>query len=81
MALPIAKSAIVSAITLPLCHVTVCCDTLFAGRLGLGNLDSYNSPQQVSVPADFEAQNVLCGVDCSMIISTQQQILACGSNR
>ncbi|XP_031429352.1 serine/threonine-protein kinase Nek8 isoform X1 [Clupea harengus] len=51
------------------------------GRLGLGNQDSHNSPQQVSVAADFEAQNVLCGVDCSMIISTQQQILSCGSNR
>ncbi|XP_010893685.1 serine/threonine-protein kinase Nek8 isoform X2 [Esox lucius] len=51
------------------------------GRLGLGTQDSHNSPQQVCVPADFEAQRVLCGVDCSMVISTQNSILACGSNR
>ncbi|MBN3299780.1 NEK8 kinase, partial [Amia calva] len=50
-------------------------------RLGLGTQDSHNSPQQVCVPVDFEAQRVLCGVDCSMIISTQHHILACGSNR
>ncbi|KAK1786136.1 hypothetical protein P4O66_017569, partial [Electrophorus voltai] len=52
-----------------------------SGRLGLGTQDTHNSPQQVSVPADFEAQRVLCGVDCSVIISTQLQMLACGSNR
>uniref|UniRef100_A0A8B9R7Q0 Serine/threonine-protein kinase Nek8 n=2 Tax=Astyanax mexicanus TaxID=7994 RepID=A0A8B9R7Q0_ASTMX len=51
------------------------------GRLGLGTQDTHNAPQQVDVPAEFEAQRVLCGVDCSMIISTQHQILACGSNR
>ncbi|KAJ7995593.1 hypothetical protein DPEC_G00246200 [Dallia pectoralis] len=51
------------------------------GRLGLGTQDSHNSPQQVCVPADFEAQRVLCGVDCSIVISTQNSILACGSNR
>ncbi|KAJ3590234.1 hypothetical protein NHX12_008188, partial [Muraenolepis orangiensis] len=51
------------------------------GRLGLGSLDSHCSPQQVAVPGDFEAQKVLCAVDCSMIIGTQHNILACGSNR
>lgn len=51
------------------------------GRLGLGTQDSHNSPQQVCVPVEFEAQKVLCGVDCSMIVSTQHNILACGSNR
>uniref|UniRef100_A0AAR2JXU0 Serine/threonine-protein kinase Nek8 n=1 Tax=Pygocentrus nattereri TaxID=42514 RepID=A0AAR2JXU0_PYGNA len=51
------------------------------GRLGLGTQDSHNAPQQVNVPAEFEAHRVLCGVDCSMIISTQHQIMACGSNR
>ncbi|XP_046891729.1 serine/threonine-protein kinase Nek8 isoform X2 [Hypomesus transpacificus] len=51
------------------------------GRLGLGTQDSHNSPQQVCVPAEFEAHKVLCGVDCSMIISAQHDILACGSNR
>ncbi|KTG06724.1 hypothetical protein cypCar_00017404 [Cyprinus carpio] len=51
------------------------------GRLGLATHDCHNCPQQVSLPADFEAQRVLCGIDCSMIISTQHQILACGNNR
>ncbi|XP_047017451.2 serine/threonine-protein kinase Nek8 isoform X2 [Ictalurus punctatus] len=51
------------------------------GRLGLGTQDTHNAPQQVNIPVDFEAQRVLCGVDCSMIMSTQHQILACGSNR
>lgn len=52
-----------------------------AGRLGLGTQDSHNSPQQVCVPGEFEAHRVLSGVDCSMVISTQNSILACGSNR
>lgn len=51
------------------------------GRLGLGNQDTHNSPQQVCLPVEFEAQRVVCGVDCSMIISTQYSIVACGSNR
>uniref|UniRef100_A0A668RN08 Serine/threonine-protein kinase Nek8 n=1 Tax=Oreochromis aureus TaxID=47969 RepID=A0A668RN08_OREAU len=51
------------------------------GRLGLGTQDTHNSPQQVCLPGDFEAQRVVCGVDCSMIISNQHSIVACGSNR
>uniref|UniRef100_A0A4W5RQ10 non-specific serine/threonine protein kinase n=1 Tax=Hucho hucho TaxID=62062 RepID=A0A4W5RQ10_9TELE len=51
------------------------------GRLGLGTQDSHNFPQQVCVPGEFEAHRVLCGVDCSMVISTQNSILACGSIR
>ncbi|KAL0973198.1 hypothetical protein UPYG_G00200190 [Umbra pygmaea] len=51
------------------------------GRLGLDTQDSHNAPQQVYLPAGLEAQRVLCGVDCSMVISTQNHILACGSNR
>ncbi|XP_058490831.1 serine/threonine-protein kinase Nek8 isoform X2 [Solea solea] len=51
------------------------------GRLGLGTQDTHNSPQQVCLPAEFEAQRVVCGVDCSIIISTQHRIVACGSNR
>lgn len=52
-----------------------------AGRLGLGNQDTHNSPQQVCLPVEFEANRVVCGVDCSIIISSQCSILACGSNR
>nr|XP_046245472.1 serine/threonine-protein kinase Nek8 isoform X2 [Scatophagus argus] len=51
------------------------------GRLGLGTQDTHNSPQQVCLPVEFEAQRVVCGVDCSMIISTKHNIVACGSNR
>ncbi|XP_028275380.1 serine/threonine-protein kinase Nek8 [Parambassis ranga] len=51
------------------------------GRLGLGTQDTHNCPQQVCLPVEFEAQRVVCGVDCSMIISTQHSIVACGSNR
>lgn len=52
-----------------------------AGRLGLGTQDTHNSPQQVCLPVEFEANRVVCGVDCSIIISSQYSILACGSNR
>ncbi|XP_074830445.1 serine/threonine-protein kinase Nek8 isoform X4 [Natator depressus] len=51
------------------------------GRLGLGTLDSANSPQQVAVPPEHEAQKVLCGIDSSMVLTVKNQILACGSNR
>lgn len=51
------------------------------GRLGLGTQDTHCCPQQVCLPVEFEAQRVVCGVDCSMIISTQHSIVACGSNR
>ncbi|XP_034280413.1 serine/threonine-protein kinase Nek8 [Pantherophis guttatus] len=51
------------------------------GRLGLGNQESHNSPQLVPLPAGYEAQKVLCGIDASMILTSNNQILACGSNR
>lgn len=52
-----------------------------AGRLGLGTQDTHNAPQQVCLPVEFEANRVVCGVDCSIIIGSQYSILACGSNR
>ncbi|XP_054857967.1 serine/threonine-protein kinase Nek8 isoform X2 [Eublepharis macularius] len=51
------------------------------GRLGLGTQESHNSPQQVSIPTEHEAQKVFCGIDSSMILTAKNQILACGSNR
>ncbi|CAH2220024.1 serine threonine- kinase Nek8 [Pelobates cultripes] len=51
------------------------------GRLGLGNQESHNSPQQVLIPPEYEAQRVVCGIDSSMILTMGNQILACGSNR
>ncbi|XP_029142645.1 serine/threonine-protein kinase Nek8 [Protobothrops mucrosquamatus] len=51
------------------------------GRLGLGSLESHSSPQLVPLPSGFDAQEVLCGIDASMILTSKNQILACGSNR
>ncbi|PKU27399.1 serine threonine-protein kinase nek8 [Limosa lapponica baueri] len=51
------------------------------GRLGLGTLECHNSPQQVTVPPEHEAQRVICGIDSSMVLTVKNQILACGSNR
>ncbi|XP_069801643.1 serine/threonine-protein kinase Nek8 isoform X1 [Dendropsophus ebraccatus] len=51
------------------------------GRLGLGNQESHNSPQQVAIPQEYEPQKVVCGIDSSMILTVGNQILACGSNR
>lgn len=51
------------------------------GRLGLGSQESHSSPQQVNIPPEHEAQRVLCGIDSSMILTTHNHILACGSNR
>nr|XP_033778339.1 LOW QUALITY PROTEIN: serine/threonine-protein kinase Nek8 [Geotrypetes seraphini] len=39
------------------------------GRLGLGNQESHSTPQQVALSADHEAQQVLCGIDSSMILT------------
>ncbi|XP_064425064.1 serine/threonine-protein kinase Nek8 [Latimeria chalumnae] len=51
------------------------------GRLGLGTQDSHNCPQQVLIASEHEAQKVLCGIDCSMILTSKNQILSCGNNR
>ncbi|XP_078536219.1 serine/threonine-protein kinase Nek8 isoform X1 [Lissotriton helveticus] len=51
------------------------------GRLGLGSQESYNFPQQVTVPPDHEPQKVLCAIDSSMILTVKNKMLACGSNR
>ena len=51
------------------------------GRLGLGNQQSYALPQAVSVVPGFTAKAVKCGVDCSFVLSLNDRLLACGSNR
>lgn len=69
------------------CARVVCCHQpcpalfLLPGRLGLGTLDCHNSPQQVTVPPEHEAQRVICGIDSSMVLTVKNQVLACGSNR
>ncbi|XP_008826906.1 serine/threonine-protein kinase Nek8 isoform X2 [Nannospalax galili] len=51
------------------------------GRLGLGTRESHSCPQQVPVPPGQEAQQVVCGIDSSMILTVHGWALACGSNR
>ncbi|XP_063124741.1 serine/threonine-protein kinase Nek8 isoform X3 [Rattus norvegicus] len=51
------------------------------GRLGLGTRESHNCPQQVPMVPGQEAQRVVCGIDCSMILTSPGRVLACGSNR
>ncbi|XP_071952550.1 serine/threonine-protein kinase Nek8-like [Antedon mediterranea] len=51
------------------------------GRLGLGNADSTSSPHPVPLADTDQALSVHCGVDCSALLTTNKQLLACGSNR
>ncbi|KAJ7309082.1 hypothetical protein JRQ81_008388 [Phrynocephalus forsythii] len=51
------------------------------GRLGLGSHESHSSPQPVPIPPGHEPHKVVCGIDASMILTTKNRILACGSNR
>ncbi|XP_033115096.1 serine/threonine-protein kinase Nek8-like [Anneissia japonica] len=51
------------------------------GRLGLGNADSTSSPQPVPLEDCYQASSIHCGVDCSALLTTNKQLLACGSNR
>lgn len=51
------------------------------GRLGLGTQDSHASPMPVPIPEHFQPSKVCCGVDCSMILTHDNKLLCCGSNR
>ncbi|XP_062509330.1 serine/threonine-protein kinase Nek8-like isoform X2 [Corticium candelabrum] len=51
------------------------------GRLGLGSVTSHTTPQQVIIPSSHQTQSVFCGTDCSVILTQEGIILACGSNR
>ncbi|KAK3585259.1 hypothetical protein CHS0354_006307 [Potamilus streckersoni] len=51
------------------------------GRLGLGNQESYTKPMPVPVPDDLHPCSVHCGVDCSMLLTLDNKLLCCGSNR
>ncbi|KAJ8040924.1 Serine/threonine-protein kinase Nek8 [Holothuria leucospilota] len=51
------------------------------GRLGLGSLDSFPSPQMVPLSPHYQFQAVKCGQDCSVLITNTSKLLACGSNR
>jgi NIMA (never in mitosis gene a)-related kinase len=51
------------------------------GRLGLGTQDSHASPLPVPIPEHFQPSKVCCGVDCSVILTHDNKLLCCGSNR
>ena len=61
------------------------------GRLGLGHQDSCSVPTEVFVNDKFEENcdpqsefkpcGVMCGIDCSMILTTSGKLLATGNNR
>ncbi|XP_030851438.1 serine/threonine-protein kinase Nek8 [Strongylocentrotus purpuratus] len=51
------------------------------GRLGLDSQESVSSPQAVVLPPQHRARSVCCGVDCSMLITEEGVVIACGSNR
>lgn len=53
----------------------------FPGRLGLGTQDSHTTPQAVQFPEGTSPCSVNCGVDCSMIITLDNKLFCCGSNR
>ncbi|XP_072173029.1 serine/threonine-protein kinase Nek8-like [Diadema setosum] len=51
------------------------------GRLGLDSQESFSSPQAVMIPPQHQAKSVCCGVDCSIILTTEGALIGCGSNR
>lgn len=51
------------------------------GRLGLGNQETQCTPQPVPIPNNLSARSVHCGVDCSVILTSDNKLLCCGSNR
>ena len=56
-----------------------CC--MSSGRLGLGSQESFCIPQEVPIPADYKPSVVYCGVDSSMLLTLESELLCCGSNR
>ena len=51
------------------------------GRLGLGNEDTYNAPKPLTLEQDFRARAVYCGIDSSVVVTQDNIMFACGSNR
>ncbi|XP_038075513.1 serine/threonine-protein kinase Nek8-like [Patiria miniata] len=51
------------------------------GRLGLDSQESFASPQSVLLPVQSHIASVHCGLDCSLLLTTDKKVLACGSNR
>lgn len=51
------------------------------GRLGLGNEETYNIPQPVTLGLDFSPCAAYCGIDSSVVLTVEEVMFACGSNR
>lgn len=51
------------------------------GRLGLGSDESHSLPQEVPIADGWQPKTAYCGVDCSMVLTSDHQLLCCGSNR
>ena len=51
------------------------------GRLGLGDTEDRRIPTLVPLPPNIVPKFILCGSDCSFIITADNTVLATGSNR
>lgn len=51
------------------------------GRLGLATEESCASPCSVPVPENIQPYSVHCGMDSSIILTLDKEILCCGNNR
>ena len=51
------------------------------GRLGHSNNETCNKPELVTLPDDTKALSCFCGTDCSVVLTHQNKVLACGGNR
>ena len=64
------------------------CTLLMPGQLGLGSRECYPTPQRVTLPPPVsvgqegvEVAAVVCGSDCSLLLTSTGQLLAAGNNR
>ncbi|XP_071848979.1 serine/threonine-protein kinase Nek8-like [Apostichopus japonicus] len=51
------------------------------GRLGIGFLESFATPQAVPLSGHLQFTAVRCGLDCSILITNTKTLFACGNNR
>lgn len=52
-----------------------------SGQLGTGTQESYCTPQPVELPLGLKVKKLICGPDCSMVITHRQTVFATGSNK
>lgn len=51
------------------------------GRLGLGNEETYSVPKSVALGPHFHPCTAFCGIDSSVVLTQENVMFACGSNR